>query len=71
MKLERMARLRELCIKNEWFTRGGNYSYDKLLTAFGENSANAQEIASMIWVNSETELTISNITEMIIDISVI
>lgn len=68
MKLERMARLRELCIKNDWFTHGGNYSYDKVLTAFGERTATAQEIAAMIWVNSDTDLTISNITEMILNI---
>ena len=68
MKLERMARLRELCIKNDWFTHGGNCSYDKMLTAFGERTANAQEIAAMIWVNSDTDLTISNITEMILNI---
>lgn len=55
MKLERMVRLRELCIKNDWFTHGGNCSYDKMLTAFGERTASAQEIAAMIWVNSDTD----------------
>lgn len=68
MKLERMIKLRELCIKNDWFTHGGNFSYDKMLTAFGERTASAQEIAAMIWVNSVTDLTISNIAEMILDI---
>lgn len=68
MKFERMARLRELCIKNNWFTHGGNYSYDKMLTAFGERTANVHEIAAMIWVNSDTNLTINEITEMILNI---
>lgn len=68
MKLERMARLRELCIKHNWFTCSGYFSYDKMLTAFGEKTASAQEIAAMIWVNSVTDLTISNITEMILNI---
>ena len=68
MKLERMARLRELYIKHNWFTCSGYYSYAKMLTDFGERTASAQEIAAMIWVNSVTDLTISNIAEMILDI---
>ena len=65
MELKRMARLRELCIKNGWFTHGDSYSYDKVLTAFGKKTASVQEIAAMIWAVSDEEHSLDFIAESI------
>ena len=46
--------LRELCIKNEWFTCGTNRQYDKLFYA-NEHGATLEEIATIIWICSDDE----------------
>lgn len=46
--------LRELCIKNDWFTAGTNDQYDKLFEA-NRNGMGIVEIAAIIWVCSDAE----------------
>lgn len=46
------AQLRELCIKNNWFTCGSNSQYDKLFEA-NTNSFTPAEIATIIWLCSD------------------
>ena len=40
-------RLRELCIKHQWFTEGTNTQYDRLFYA-NAHGASAEEIATII-----------------------
>lgn len=47
--------LRSLCIKNGWFTCGSNRQYEKLFYA-NEHGASIAEIATIIWLCSNTEL---------------
>lgn len=68
MKLTRMAKLRQLCIHHNLFTCGDDDAYVKLLNAFGDRTATTAQIAAMIWVNSNTDLTLSNITELILNL---
>ena len=44
--------LRELCIKNKWFTCGSNAQYDKLFEG-NINSFTPMEIATIIWLCSD------------------
>lgn len=44
--------LRELCIKNHWFTHGSNYQYDKLFE-LSKNCGTIDELAAIIWACSE------------------
>ena len=46
--------LRQLCIKNDWFTEGSNSQYEKLFYA-NENGCPIEEIATIIWVCSDSE----------------
>ena len=46
--------LRHLCIKNNWFTEGSNSQYEKLFYA-NENGCPIEEIATIIWVCSDSE----------------
>lgn len=48
-------RLRELCIKHQWFTEGTNTQYDRLFYA-NAHGASAEEIATIIWLCSDTEV---------------
>jgi hypothetical protein len=45
--------LRSLCIRNNWFTEGTNRQYDKLFYA-NEHGATLDEIATIIWLCSDT-----------------
>lgn len=47
--------LRELCIKNNWFTCGSNHQYDKLFE-MNENGRSVDELALVIWLCSNDEL---------------
>ena len=60
-------KLRQLCIKNDWFTYGTNYQYEKLFYA-NEMGCPIDEIASMIWLCSDGEkLTRDDIlTELVV-----
>lgn len=47
-----VERLKELCIENNWFTRGSDEQFDKLLYA-NENGCPIEEIATIIWLCSD------------------
>lgn len=47
--------LRQLCIKNNWFTSGSNEQYEKLFYA-NENGCPIKEIATIIWLCSNEEV---------------
>lgn len=47
-------RLRNLCIKHQWFTEGTNGQYEKLFYA-NAHGAPLEEIVSMIWMCSDIE----------------
>ena len=46
--------LRNLCIKNNWFTEGSNKQYEKLFYA-NEHRCPIEEIATIIWLCSDNE----------------
>ena len=46
------AALRDVCIKNAWFTDGSNEQYEKLF-AMNENGADIDALALIIWLCSE------------------
>lgn len=46
--------LRNLCIKNNWFTAGDNEQYDKLFQ-LNEMEATIERIATAIWMCSDAE----------------
>lgn len=48
--------LRNLCIRKDWFTCGSNRQYEKLFYA-NENGASIEEIATIIWLCSDTDET--------------
>jgi len=45
-------KLRELCIKNNWFTCGSNSQYEKLFEG-NTNGFTPMEIATIIWICSD------------------
>lgn len=47
-------RLRNLCIKHQWFTEGSSRQYDKLFYA-NSHGAPLEEIVTLIWLCSDTE----------------
>lgn len=46
--------LRDLCIKNQWFTCGSNRQYEKLFYA-NKMGAPLDEIVTIIWICSDEE----------------
>ena len=46
--------LRQLCIKNKWFTEGTNEQYEKLFYA-NEHGCPIEEIATIIWLCSDSD----------------
>ena len=46
--------LRQLCIKNNWFTDGNCSQYEKLFYA-NEHGASIEQIATIIWLCSSDE----------------
>lgn len=46
--------LRELCIKNNWFTCGSNRQYDKLFE-MNENGKSIDELSLVIWLCSDDQ----------------
>lgn len=46
--------LRELCIKNNWFTQGSNRQYEKLFYA-NQQGCPLEEIATIIWLCTDCE----------------
>ena len=48
-------RLRKLCIDKNWFTEGTNNQYNKLFYA-NEMGCPIEEIATIIWLCSDTEI---------------
>lgn len=47
--------LRHLCIKNNWFTRGTNYQYEKLFE-MNKSGAGIEQIATVIWLYSNSDV---------------
>lgn len=52
--------LRELCIKNNWFTCGSNRQYDKLFE-MNEKGKSVDELALVIWLCSDGKFDRSTI----------
>lgn len=46
--------LRNLCIKNNWFTEGTNSQYEKLFY-MNKSNASIEHIATVIWLCSDSE----------------
>ena len=46
--------LRELCIKNDWFTEGSNSQYEKMFR-MNKEGASMEELATVIWLCSDEE----------------
>lgn len=55
------SELRELCIKNNWFTSGSVIQYEKMFCA-NEQGWPLEEIALMIWLCSNEKWTRQDIT---------
>ena len=49
------SRIRELCIKRNWFTGGGNEAYEKMLAACDNPSFSTRDIAIMIFLASDAD----------------
>lgn len=49
------AELKQLCIKNNWFTCGTNAQYEKLFYA-NENGCPIKEVATIIWLCSDEDV---------------
>lgn len=58
--------LRQLCIKNNWFTCGSCEQYEKMFYA-NEHGATIEEIAAIIWVCSSDEHSKSSILSALED----
>lgn len=58
-------KLRELCIKHNWFTCGSCEQYDKMFYA-NENGYSLEEIATIIWLCSEKRWTKSEIYDILL-----
>jgi hypothetical protein len=56
--------LRELCIKNDWFTSGTIRQYDKLFYA-NENGCPIEEIATIIWICSSDECRRADVLDVL------
>lgn len=54
--------LRELCVKRNWFTCGTNEQYEKLFYA-NENGCPLKEIATIIWLCSDSEVRRADIVD--------
>ena len=54
-KVTTASALRQLCIKNNWFTCRSNEQYEKLFYA-NENGCPIKEIATIIWLCSDEEV---------------
>ena len=48
-------KLRDLCIKHGWFTRGSNRQYEKLFE-MNEQGAGIEQIATVIWLCSDSDV---------------
>lgn len=47
--------LRNLCIKNDWFTEGSNSQYAKLFYA-NDMGCSLEELVTIIWLCSDAEI---------------
>ncbi len=59
--------LRQLCIKNNWFTCGSCEQYEKMFYA-NEHGATIVELAAIIWVCSSDEYSESSILSTLEDV---
>lgn len=55
MKERFSSRVRELCIKKDWFTGGDIVAYEKMLKACNDPSFSTRDIAIMIYLASDAE----------------
>lgn len=58
--------LRDLCVKNDWFTCGSIDQYDKLFYA-NENGCPIEEIATIIWLCSSEETRRADVLDILIE----
>lgn len=58
--------LRQLCIKNKWFTKGTNEQYEKLFYA-NEHGCPIEEIAIIIWICSASNCSRRDIFATLIE----
>ena len=56
--------LRALCIKHDWFTSGSLLQYNKLFT-MNDKGSNIHDLASVIWICSSTDESISEIEKIL------
>ena len=59
-------KLRDLCIKNDWFTCGSIEQYDKLFYA-NEHGCPIEEIATIIWLCSDEECRRSDVLDVLVE----
>lgn len=57
--------LRDVCIKNNWFTCGSNSQYDKLFY-MNEHGCSADELALVIWLCSEESFSREQIKQELV-----
>lgn len=55
MKERFSSRVRELCIKRDWFTGGDIVAYEKMLAACNDPSFSTRDIALMIYLASDAD----------------
>ncbi len=60
------SELRNLCIKNNWFTAGSIEQYDKLFYA-NENGCPVEEIATIIWLCSDEDCRRTDVLDILIE----
>ena len=58
--------LRNLCIKNNWFTCGSCEQYEKLFYA-NENGCPIEEIATIIWLCSDEDCRRLDVLDILIE----
>ena len=61
----KVSLIRALCIQEHWFYHGGETQYNKMFELLKQNDFKASAIA--IWLCSDTELSIEQIEEKIIN----
>lgn len=61
----KVSLIRALCIQEHWFYHGGEAQYNKMFELLKQNDFRAS--ATAIWLCSDTELTIEEIEEKIIN----
>lgn len=58
-------RVREECIRNNWYTKGDNQSYEKMLDKIANDTFDIDDVAKNIYEHSSTTKTSNEIFEII------